>query len=185
MSGLSWLGVLVTSSLPSPLTMSHAHPLPNWVAPALAKDFHERLHSPEVASEQLRQVPFGRVGSTWTQDFPIQRVIEMPSTVVAQRTVFGLNLRQQGLEAAVSHHWPSVQRCIQFAHVPGVVLAMVDFHGGHINRWSQCVNRKPQGRQTERFTTVNLRGRRAVRASWRAPQPRGEYDACARGASDF
>lgn len=31
--GFSALGVLLTSSLPSPLTDSHAQPLPNWVAP--------------------------------------------------------------------------------------------------------------------------------------------------------
>ena len=34
--GFSALGVLVTSSLPSLFTLSHAHPLPNWVAPAQA-----------------------------------------------------------------------------------------------------------------------------------------------------
>ena len=61
-NGLSWLGVLVTSSLPSPLTMSQAQPLPNCVAPALAKAAANASAPPRSRVINSARSPSGAAG---------------------------------------------------------------------------------------------------------------------------
>ena len=77
MSGLSWLGVLVTSSLPAPLTINQAHPLPNWVAPALAKAVANASIPPRSRSINSANFLPAQL-ALLTKHFPIQVWLKWP-----------------------------------------------------------------------------------------------------------
>ncbi|MOA11745.1 hypothetical protein D3C78_1317010 [compost metagenome] len=58
-NGLSWLGVELTSNLPSLFTVNQAHPEPKRVAPAAANFSLNASHDPNAASIAAANSPVG------------------------------------------------------------------------------------------------------------------------------
>ena len=68
-------------------------------------------------------------------------MIVVPASVVAQRCLVrcqpGEKLNQS---LAIMGAFLGAQRVVEFAHISGMVLAVVDLHGDRINLWRQCRN---------------------------------------------
>ena len=82
------------------------------------------------------------------EDRPEQGVVEVSSAVVAKRCVFRLQLGQKVLQRLALHGVP-FECGVEFAHVPGMVTAVVDFHGGAVHGRLERVQREAQFGQSE------------------------------------
>ena len=186
MSGLSWLGVLVTSSLPAPLTISQAHPLPNWVAPAWANAVANASTPPRSRPINSAKSPAGVAGPPGRSTSQYKVWLKCPPPLL-RRAAFQAHLGQQGFQASVRRGRRPVQRRVQFPHVTRVVLAVVNVHGFCVDPRGECVLGKPQ------VGSLNVSGPKvvppvpvegSVASPGRTPT-RGSTQSCARGAGEF
>jgi hypothetical protein len=138
-NGLSWFGVLHTSSFPPLCTQSQAQPLPNRVCPCGVANFSLKASKePKVGVDGRGQVTFGFSASVRGHDGPEQAVVVVATTVVADGHVVHVQTFHQVLDGLTGVR-RAFESLVQVGHVGIVVLAMVDLHGQRVDMGLQRI----------------------------------------------
>ena len=132
MIGLSWLGVEVTASLPSLPTISHAHPEPKRVRPALPNASLKAGEAAELGRDRLGQGTGRLAAAAGLHELPEQRVVGMSAAIVAHGRPDGfghrVQVRDQVLDRLALKLRMVLERVVEVGDVGLVVLRVVDLH---------------------------------------------------------
>ena len=130
-SGLSWFGVLITSSLP-PLSITHAQPLPKRVVPAWLTAVLNFSKSPNALLMRVGDRAGRRAAGVRAHQLPEERVVPVAAAVVADRRLDvvrdAVDVLDQVVQALLMQLGVLVERGIEVGDVRLMMLAVMDLH---------------------------------------------------------
>ncbi len=137
-SGLSWLGVVTISSLPS-LQMSQPQPEPNCLAVFSLNCFLNSFEGAEVLLDLVADGAGGLAAAVRLHDLPEHAVVHVAAAVVAHHGADilgnGGEIFEQVFRGVLAQVGVLLDCAIELADVGGVVLVVMQLHGGFVDVW--------------------------------------------------